>query len=232
MTGLGITPMVGSGGDLSPYRLAGNVCAVFRSPAAYQATCFRRSASAREHARYSWPAVVDAHVLVHPWDRFELIGVLRESFCRVGRGHGPVCTSRHGRGRFAGAEFLALRADEGKGRCALAAVASGAGTVSMTSVPPSRSTPRRGGASAHGLSAVEGTGTLSRYVELVLEKTALAARLEAIGEPSGRARTPAGVGVAGRVRARHATCVGASVGRCARSNPCRPRRTVGMPCNF
>ncbi len=43
----------------------------------------------------------------------------------------------------------------------------------------------KGGASTHGLSAVEGAGTLSRYVDLVLEKTALAARLEAIGEPSG-----------------------------------------------
>ena len=34
---------------------------------------------ARELARHSWPAAL-FHVLVHPWDRFELIGVLREIF--------------------------------------------------------------------------------------------------------------------------------------------------------
>ena len=34
---------------------------------------------ARELPRHSWPAAL-FHVLVHPWDRFELIGVLREIF--------------------------------------------------------------------------------------------------------------------------------------------------------
>ncbi len=139
---------------------------------------------ARELARHSWPAAL-FHVLVHPWDRFELIGVLREIFAvsdvdlarlhrhsvavggpglsfwpqvpppaRAGGKHGPVPSTRL---RHALELLHELR----------------------RSFPVDA--PGQGGYSRR-LTTGDDCGTLSRYVEMVLRKTALAARLQTVGE--------------------------------------------------
>ena len=142
--------------------------------------------TARELARHSWPAAL-FHVLVHPWDRFELIGVLREIFAVS-----DVDLARMHR---------------------LAAPAGGSGLTFWPQVPPAGHSSGKHGpipstrlrqalellhdlrrlfpvdAPGHGhvsrrLTTGDDCGTLSRYVDMVLRKTALAARLEAIGESS------------------------------------------------
>ncbi len=137
---------------------------------------------AREQARHSWPAAL-LHVLVHPWDRFELIGVLREIFAvsdvDMARLH-----RRQGVDESPGLGFWPLAPSRTKGDVPSPRLRHALELLHDLRAAFPIDTPR-GGASAHGLSAVEGAGTLSRYVDLVLEKTALAARLEAIGEPSG-----------------------------------------------
>ncbi len=137
---------------------------------------------AREQARHSWPAAL-LHVLVHPWDRFELIGVLREVFAvsdvDMARLH-----RRQGVDESPGLSFWPLAPSRTKGEVPSLRLRHALELLHELRAAFPIDTPK-GGASTHGLSAVEGAGTLSRYVDLVLEKTALAARLEAIGEPSG-----------------------------------------------
>ena len=128
---------------------------------------------ARAEARHSWPAAL-LHVLVHPWDRFELIGVLREVFAvsdvDMARLHRRASVAGQGNGLV----FWPASPD-----------------VPQKAVP----TPRLHKALTllHELRAQmpgepgagEAGATLSRYVDLVLEKTRLAARLETIGAPAG-----------------------------------------------
>ena len=126
---------------------------------------------ARELPRYSWPAAL-LHVLLHPWDRFELIGVLRELFAVS-----DVDLARlHRRAGAAGeGEGLVFWPEEPE--------------APKAGVPSPRL--RKALALLHALrarlpgeaGAGEAEATLSRYVDLVLEKTHLAARLESIGEP-------------------------------------------------
>ena len=125
---------------------------------------------ARELARHSWPTAL-LHVLVHPWDRFELIGVLREVFAvsdvDMARLHRRVGVGGEGNGL----AFWPHPVDP---------VRAG--------VPSPRL--RKALALLHELRAQmpgeQGAGevgvTLSRYVDFVLQKVAMAARLEAVGE--------------------------------------------------
>ena len=139
---------------------------------------------ARELARHSWPAAL-FHVLVHPWDRFELIGVLREIFAvsdvdlaRLHR-HAPA-------GGGSGLTFWPQAPSAGH--------ASGKhGPIPSTRLRQAlellhalrRSFPIDApGHASRRLTTGDDCGTLSRYVDMVLRKTALAARLEAIGESS------------------------------------------------
>ena len=127
---------------------------------------------AREQARHSWPAAL-FHVLMHPWDRFELIGVLREIFAVSD----VDLALLHRRGGAGGGSGLCFWPD------ALPKPVKG--------VPSSRLSAAL--ELLHDLRAAIpgepqgedgiGFGTLSRYVERVLRETALAARLTAIGEP-------------------------------------------------
>ena len=141
---------------------------------------------ARELARHSWPAAL-FHVLVHPWDRFELIGVLREIFAvsdvdlaRLHR-HAPP-------GGGSGLTFWPQVPPPGH--------ASGKhGLIPSTRLRQAlellhelrRSFPidaPRDGHASRQLTTGDDCGTLSRYVDMVLRKTALASRLEVIGEPA------------------------------------------------
>ena len=166
---------------------------------------------AREQARHSWPAAL-LHVLVHPWDRFELIGVLREIFAvsdvDMARLH-----RRQSVEDSPGLSFWPLAPARTKGDIPSPRLRQALELLHELRAAFPIDTPK-GGGSTHGLSAAEGAGTLSRYVDLVLEKTALAARLETIGEPSEHARTPARLGVARRVRTRHPARLGALAGGC------------------
>ncbi len=127
---------------------------------------------ARELPRYSWPAAL-LHVLIHPWDRFELIGVLRELFAvsdvDLARLHRRAGVAGEGRGLV----FWPDEPDEPK-----AGVPSAPLRKALTALHELRARmPGEPGAGEEG-------ATLSRYVDLVLEHTALAARLEAVGEPT------------------------------------------------
>ncbi len=137
---------------------------------------------ARELARYSWPAAL-LHVLIHPWDRFELIGVLREIFAvsdvDMARLHRLAGTPRGG----VGLSFWPKLPDPKDGvpsprlRQALELLHQLRAKLPVDS-PVLRS-------SSHDVQVSDrGCVTLSRYVETVLERTALGARLEVIGEPA------------------------------------------------
>ena len=140
---------------------------------------------ARELARYSWPAAL-LHVLIHPWDRFELIGVLREIFAvsdvDMARLHRQATAPGGGVGlsfwpQLPGAKDGAFSP---RLRHALEMLHELRAKMPADAPAPSSS----------ALDAqVDGQGcvTLSRYVETVLEKTALGARLDVIGEPGGGA---------------------------------------------
>ena len=159
---------------------------------------------ARELPRHSWPAAL-FHVLVHPWDRFELIGVLREIFA------------------VSDVDLARLHRHSVEG--------GGPGLSFWPQVPP---TVRAGGEtipstrlrqalellhelrrafpvdapghtpSSRRLTTGDDCGTLSRYVDMVLRKTALAARLETVGAP------PAALDNL-RTRALRAECAGATL---------------------
>lgn len=122
-------------------------------------------AVARDQPRQSWPAAL-LHTVLHPWDRFELIGVLRELF-----GVSDVDLARQHRA---------------------------GGLVFWPALPEGPVEPRLARALQllHELRARlpgEPSGadcaTLSRYVDFALDWTALAARLEAIGEPPDSLRS-------------------------------------------
>ena len=125
---------------------------------------------AREMARYSWPAAL-LHVLIHPWDRFELIGVLRELFAVS-----DVDMARlHRRAGIAG---------KGNGLVFWPAMPD----IPEANVPSSRL--HKALVLLHELrtkmpgesSAGEEGATLSRYVNYVLKETTLTARLSSVGE--------------------------------------------------
>ena len=126
---------------------------------------------ARAQARHSWPAAL-LHVLVHPWDRFELVGVLREIFAvsdvDMARLHRRVAGEKSG----SGLHFWPTLPG-----AAHAGVPSARLRKALATLHALRA--RMPGESGVG----EDSATLSRYVDQVLEKTALAERLQAIGEP-------------------------------------------------
>ena len=139
---------------------------------------------ARELARHSWPAAL-FHVLVHPWDRFELIGVLREIFAvsdvDLARLH-RQSTAAGGPGLTFWPQVPPTIHPAGKN-----------GPVPSTRLRHAlellhelrRSFPIDRPGQRHAstrLTTGDDCGTLSRYVDMVLRKTALAARLETIGE--------------------------------------------------
>lgn len=141
---------------------------------------------ARELARHSWPAAL-FHVLVHPWDRFELIGVLREIFAvsdvdlaRLHRQTPP--------GGGSGLTFWPQAPHTGQTSGKHGPVPSTRLRQALELLHDLRRSfpidaPDLGHASRR-LTTGDDCGTLSRYVDTVLRKTALAARLEAIGESS------------------------------------------------
>ncbi len=137
---------------------------------------------ARESPRHSWPAAL-LHVLVHPWDRFELIGVLREVFA------------------VSDVDLARLHRHAGINGCpGLSFWPRVPGVAVKGKIPSDRlhralrllhelrasfpiDSPQQG-ALPNGLETRDECGTLSRYVGYVLKRTALAARLEVIGEPA------------------------------------------------
>ena len=137
---------------------------------------------ARELARYSWPAAL-LHVLIHPWDRFELIGVLREVFAVSDVDMARLHRQAEAPGGGVGLGFWPTLPDPKNGvpaarlQKALELLHELRGKMPVDS--PAL------GSSAHDVRVSErGCVTLSRYVETVLERTALAARLAVIGEPA------------------------------------------------
>ena len=152
---------------------------------------------AREMARYSWPAAL-LHVLIHPWDRFELIGVLRELFAvsdvDLARLHRRAGVAGQGNGLVFWPEMP---------------------DTSEAGVPSSRLRKAlvllhelRAGMPGEPTAGEEGA-TLSRYVDHVLARTALAARLNSVGE----------VGLLDSLRARalQAECAGLTLRAWVRS---------------
>ncbi len=126
---------------------------------------------AREQARHSWPAAL-LHVLAHPWDRFELIGVLREIFAVS-----DVDLARlHQRGGPDGGSGLVFWPE--LPAKPLRGVPSARLFAALELLHDLRAAWPDGSATADGTG-----GTLSRYVDLVLGKTALGDRLSVIGEP-------------------------------------------------
>lgn len=121
-------------------------------------------AVARDQPRQSWPAAL-LHVLLHPWDRFELIGVLREIF-----GVSDVDLARLHRGD--GLAFWPALPEGAPTRRLARALALL--HELRAALPGEPAEPRAGDCAS-----------LSRFVDFALEKTALAARLEAVGEPAG-----------------------------------------------
>ena len=137
---------------------------------------------ARESPRHSWPAAL-LHVLVHPWDRFELIGVLREIFAvsdvDLARLH------RHaGINGCPGLSFWPRVPDAAvKGKIPSERLHRALRLLHELRASFPVDSPKQG-ATPNGLETGDECGTLSRYVGYVLKKTALAARLEVIGEPA------------------------------------------------
>ena len=137
---------------------------------------------ARELARYSWPAAL-LHVLIHPWDRFELIGVLREIFAVSDVDMARLHRQAEAPGGGVGMTFWPKLPDAKNGvpstrlRDALKLLHTLRAKLPVDA--PAL------GSSSHDLRVGDqGCVTLSRYVETVLESTALGARLEVIGEPA------------------------------------------------
>ncbi len=136
---------------------------------------------ARELARYSWPAAL-LHVLLHPWDRFELIGVLREIFAVSDVDMARLHREASAPGGGAGLNFWPKLPDVKNGvpstrlRRALGLLHELRAKLPIDSLAL--------GSSSHD-AQVGGDRcvTLSRYVDAVLEKTALGARLNVVGEP-------------------------------------------------
>ena len=87
---------------------------------------------ARAQARHSWPAAL-LHVLVHPWDRFELVGVLREMFAVSDVDLGAAAPAGGGRAGWERVELLADAARTGARGCAEHPVAQGADHLARNS---------------------------------------------------------------------------------------------------
>ena len=137
---------------------------------------------ARELARYSWPAAL-LHVLLHPWDRFELIGVLREIFAVSDVDMARLHRQTSAPGGGVGLSFWPTLPGTQNGtpskrlRDALELL-----HTLRTKLPVD--SPALGSSSHDAQVSGEGCVTLSRYVDTVLERTALGARLDAVGEPA------------------------------------------------
>lgn len=153
------------------------------------AVLLSQRAIARDQPRQSWPAAL-LHTVLHPWDRFELIGVLRELFAVS-----DVALARlH---RAGGLAFWPALPETGAAPRLLRALHL---LHELRAALPGGS----------GAPAAGDLATLSRYVDFALEKTALAARLEAIGEPPDCLR-------AFRARAFQAECDGLTLRQWVRS---------------
>ncbi len=164
---------------------------------------------ARELARHSWPAAL-LHVLIHPWDRFELIGVLREIFAVSDVDMARLHRFGDGRGN-SGLQFwpavpkerLRLLTKLSSHRLQHALELLHELRAALPIHPPMvGNTPLAGLAATPDNRAL---GTLSRYVDFVFERTALAARLETIGEPGKEAIRHL------RVQAMQAECEGSTL---------------------
>ena len=107
-----------------------------------------------ELAHRSWPAAL-LYTLLNPWDRFELIGVLREIFA--------VSDVEIAEAYLQNGKKLTLGLSEHLSERLASALAL---LKNLREAIPN------------------GKGTLSRYVDHVLEQTALSARLEAAGHPT------------------------------------------------
>ena len=126
--------------------------------------------AARELPPHAWPAAL-LHVLVNPWDRWELIGVLREIFAvsdvELARWHRGA---KEGLGFWPKPDAERLRAATGPGARRLGAA--------LTRLRELR-------AALPGEAGAKGGGTLGRYVAFVLERSHLADRLQAVGSDAG-----------------------------------------------
>ena len=180
---------------------------------------------ARELARYSWPAAL-LHVLIHPWDRFELIGVLREIFAVSDVDMARLHRQAAAPGGGVGLSFWPTLPSPKNGvpsvrlRHALELLHDLRKKLPVDS-------PALGSSSHDAQVSDRGCVTLSRYVETVLEKTALAARLEVIGEPAA-SLDPL------RARALQAECEGSTLrawvrlaGKCVRRSRTHPTGGAG-----
>lgn len=163
---------------------------------------------ARELARHSWPAAL-LHVLVHPWDRFELIGVLREIFAVSDVDMARLHRYGDGQGK-SGLQFWPTVPKERLR--ALTKLSSHRLQHALELLHELRAAmpihpPMVGTTPLAGLAAADGSpsATLSRYVDFVFDRTALAARLETIGEPGEEAIRHL------RVRAMQAECEGSTL---------------------
>ena len=129
---------------------------------------------AREFPRYSWPAAL-LHVLIHPWDRFELIGVLREIFAVSDVDMARLHRSAESPGGGVGLSFWPKLPDVKDGVPSARLLRALEMLHELRAKMPV-------GSPASGPSS--NCVTLSRYVDKVLARTALGARFEVIGEPA------------------------------------------------
>jgi ATP-dependent exoDNAse (exonuclease V) beta subunit len=139
---------------------------------------FSTKQTARAQPVQSWPAAL-LHVLLHPWDRFELIGVLREIFA------------------VSDVDLARLHRRGGSGLAFWPAIPVAAGGVPSAGLGQALSLLRE-------LRAALPPASVSSYLDLVLERTALAARLEAVEESADGLETL-------RARALRAECEGMSL---------------------
>ena len=180
---------------------------------------------ARELARYSWPAAL-LHVLIHPWDRFELIGVLREIFAVSDVDMARLHRQASAPGGGGGAEFLARTACHEKRR-ALHPAAPRARTAARTARQAARGFARarfvlaRCAGERPGLRDPE---PLRRYRAGTHRPRRAARPDRRTGFVSGP--TP-GARPAGGVRGRHVARLGAVAGERAGRTRADPARRAG-----
>ena len=137
---------------------------------------------ARELARYSWPAAL-LHVLIHPWDRFELIGVLREIFAVSDVDMARLHRQASEPGGGVGLSFWP-KLPEAKNGVPSTRLRRALALLHELRVALPVDSPALGSSAHDAQVSGHGCATLSRYVATVLERTALGARLEVIGEPA------------------------------------------------
>ena len=163
---------------------------------------------ARELARYSWPAAL-LHVLIHPWDRFELIGVLREIFAVSDVDMARLHRRAEQPGSGAGLAFWPTLPEARNGVPSVRLQQALEMLHTLRAKLPVDSPAL--GSSVNDVKVSDGgCVTLSRYVDTVLERTALAARFEVVGESASALDQL-------RARARQAECEGQTLRAWVRS---------------